>query len=225
MKTVNRLIIGIIIVFCFSCKNDKFTMMNNKRISIIDYQADSVFYKIDVIGDGEKELFLMTNNYVVGDSIIGGISNEANYDKANEMVKNNSSAYKESNILILSKVYFYNNKKFDQIASIYSRDDEFTYPILKQGYSFKTMFVDGEKFNGSFLRIQEVSDYYSGGRYVNMIYYKNKWRIYSKEIDNPTKGLIPYPKGYCIDSTMVNYDLNKNGFNEIFYLGNGFKCN
>ena len=57
-----------------------------------------------------------------------------------------------------------------------------------------------------------------------MIYYKNKWQVYSKEIDNPTGALTGYPKGYCIDTTMTNYDLNKNDFNEIFYLGNDFKC-
>ncbi|WP_291131834.1 hypothetical protein [Flavobacterium sp. UBA7682] len=225
MKIVNRTLLILFVFFIVSCKDKSSDSIKRQNTSVVDYQADSVYYKIDVVGDGEKELFLMTNNYVVGDSVIGGISNNDNYTKANKMVTDDPSHYKEGNISILSRIFFYEDKRFNQIASIYSSDVEFHYPILKQGNSFKPIIIDGEKFYGGFLRVQEISDYYLGGRYVNMIYYKNKWRIYSKEIDNPTKGLVPYPKGYCIDSTLVSYNLNKNGFNEIFYLGDGFKCN
>lgn len=225
MKTVNKIMIIICcFLFIISCTNKNLKSIKNKNISIIDFQKDSVFYKIDVMNDGENELFLMTNNFVISnDSIIGGIENYDNHRKASEIINTNKN-YENSEIKIVSKVFFYENNSFKQIAKISSRTDEFTYPILKQGNFFEHIIIDDKKFGGGFLRIQEVSDYYIGGRYINMIYFKNKWRIYSKEIDNPTKALVQYPRGYCVDSTAVNYDLNKSDFNEIFFLGNGFKC-
>ncbi|MFC6097120.1 hypothetical protein ACFPVY_10740 [Flavobacterium qiangtangense] len=220
MKTVSSLLFILLILSCRDKKND---IIQNRNVSIIDYQADSVYYKIDVINDGEKELFLVTNNYAVGDSIIGGISNYNNHKKGYNLINENPDLKKLS-VYILSRIFYIEDNQSTQIAKISNRDDEFNYLILKQGYFMEPAIIDGKRISGGYLRIQEISDYQLGGKYLNLVYYKNKWIVFTKEIDNPTKGLPAYCQGYCVDTLFIDNDLNKGSFNEFFYSSGYCKC-
>lgn len=220
MKIVSSLLFVLLIVSCIDKKND---IIRNKNVSIINYQVDSVYYKIDVINDGEKELFLVTNNYVVGDSIIGGISNYNNHKKAYNIIKKNPD-FKKTSVHILSRIFYVEDNQLTQIAKILNRDDEFYYPILKQGYLMEPAVIDRKMISGGYLRIQQISDYQLGGKYLNLVYYKNKWVIFTKEIDNPTKGLPAYCQGYCVDTLFIDNNLNNDSFNEFFYSSGYCKC-
>lgn len=125
MKTVNRLYYFMFFITLFGCE-DK-TFQNNQCSEIIDYTTDSVYYKIDVVGDEDKESFLVTKEIVVADSSFGRY-----------IYKNWQEAWVYSKTIehapnFLYKIYFYKNGNYEEFSKLIFRTDGITYPILKHG--------------------------------------------------------------------------------------------
>ena len=215
MKTANNIFYILIIISFTCCTNKSFNGQNKNTLSVINYDADSVYYKIDVKDDGNPETFLVCKNYIVGDSLIGSY-NDANRKKAYQLISENKN-FDKFRVMLLYNIFYLEDSTYKKISTIKYDDDLLTYPILKQGlFSDKIIFRKNLKREGiGYLKIMEVSDYSYDCRVINMIYSNHKWQVFSKEIIN-NQGTFGVPTEYSLDTMNIDFNFNKIYFPQVF---------
>lgn len=135
IKIANKICVILFFLLLIGC--NKRTVWENSN-SLIDYNSDSVYYKIDVLGDKEKESFLVTREISIQDSSFGGYAYE-NWQRAW-----NYSKTKDDNPSFLYKIHFYTDNKYKEFSKLLFRADGITYPVLKQG-QFSNLYEISKK--------------------------------------------------------------------------------
>lgn len=216
MKIANRLCFFMFFIVLSGCK-DK--ILHSKQYNaIIEYDTDSVYYRIDVMGDENKELFMVTREILVADSSFGGYTYK-NWQKAWAYSK---TKYKTDEKVIpdlLYKIHFYKNNDYEEFSKLIFRADGLTYPVLKSG-QFTNLNVVSKKnlehAGTQYLKIMEISDTNLSCKSINLVYKNKKWQVFSKEV-------ISY-SGYCLDTIRNNFDIDLIRFDNIFIYDSEFKC-
>ncbi|RIY36488.1 hypothetical protein CKY20_05920, partial [Capnocytophaga canis] len=81
VRIKNDVLLTFLVLLLIGCNQENNISTNAPTM---DYERDSIFYRINIY-DGkkrEKEMVLLTREYIVGDSIFGGIEVSENLDKA-----------------------------------------------------------------------------------------------------------------------------------------------
>ena len=225
MKIFNIILpFGMILILLVSCKENIISKKSSKVDNL--YNPDSIYYNIDITWNEngvEEELFLITRNIIVSDSIFGGYDNNENWKRAWKYMKKNYPETECPNFKY--NIYMYENDKFNEFASIIYDGRDITYPSLRQGEfsNLNSNFLKGKYKDlsaSNFLRIMEISNDDLDSRCINVIYNDKKWTIISKEILKHN-----YELKYCIDTTDNNFSLRNMYFNYIFdYPQSNFTC-
>lgn len=201
-----------------SCNHDKTNKLSNE--ALVDYDADSVFYKIDVKDDEVKEEFLVIRELFVRDSLFGMY----NYDNAQRAFKyakqNNYNPYLLYNVSIKE-----NGHEYKVFSRLLFGVDGITYPILSQGFFSGIDVVSKKNYEHdgpTYLKIKEVSNFNLNCRCININLYKGNWEVFSKESIKyehyKDRGL------YCIDTVQSNSLINVIQFNRLFDYEGRFDC-
>lgn len=230
VKIKSRLIL-LFVLLCISCqKKEKGSILKETKTAYIDYDKDSTFYHIDVLGDEKKENFLVLRYLFVKDSCFG-FSNDRNFQHA---IQYQSNILKDKEISPYLKyiVKLQNNKSFNKLWEInYPNADNMSYPILRNGSQYKT----SEKSPGSyieeykFLRIEQISPNDIGFYCLNFKFInKSKWQLISKEKLNLNS---ENHQQYCIDTISKHLNFfneeqsNSINFAGAFLYNNKWECN
>jgi hypothetical protein len=224
MKIVNSVLVILLALSFLSCKEKKIKNKIFKKELV--YNSDSIYYNIDVVWNEnglDEELFLVTKNISVADSIFGCYNNKENWKRAWNFMKEKYPKSQCPNFTY--NIHINENGKFHEFASIVYDARDITYPILRQGeFSNSNSNILKSKNNqietSNFLRIMEVNNDNLDSKSMNVVYKNMKWNIVSKEIINHN-----YKLEYCIDTSENNFSLKKMNFHYIFdYPQSNFKC-
>jgi hypothetical protein len=232
MKTVNSIII-LLFMTLLSCNkkrdiDSKKTDINSQVYAIISnkYNPDSIFYNIDVEWNEngvQEELFLITKNITVADSLFGAANNNKNWERAWKYMKKKYPEMGCPNFTYSLSVY--DNRKFNEFASIVYDGRDITFPSLRQGeFSNLNSSALMGKYKkiaiSNFLRIMEISNDNLDTKSINLIYKNKKWIVISKEILSHN-----YQLKYCIDTTNNDFSLKKMNIHYVFdYPQSNFNC-
>jgi len=216
MKIANRLYFFMLFIVLSGCK-DKISHSKQYN-AIIDHDADSVYYRIDVMGDENKELFMVTREILVADSAFGGYTYK-NWQKAWAYSKAKYKTDKKIIPDLLYKIYFYENNDYKVISKIMFDGNGTTYPILKKGQFSNLKEISKKNLDHEgiqYLKIMEISDTDLSCKSINLIYKNKKWQVFSKEVISHN--------GYCLDTIRNNFDIDLIRFDNIFIHESDFKC-
>jgi hypothetical protein len=193
---------------------DDYDFIND--VSFVDFDADTVYYKIDVHGDEKKETFMVTREIMVADSSFGNY-NWDNWVKAWDYSKTKASGpYGVPDFLY--QIHFFKNKKFEPLAKLYYDPYVSSYPTLKSGMFSNLTVVSPKDFEHEgtqFLRIMNESYVEFDFQSINLTYKNEKWEVFSFEEYHETR--------YCIDTITYNYDLKYVNFDFLSLYGR-FNC-
>lgn len=240
MKTVNSII--ILVFFTFLSCNKKHNVKSEKNIlnstsSYVNYNADSVYYKLNTGSESDKYyhdeksnlLYLVTREVYVGDKSFGGYKEQDWSDAKNYSKKIDKRAYLVTKIKI---------KKVDETyEDVWEYKNEINFNEEGYGLFILKIFIEESyaEYNGKVQNRLHINfkkvDYDDGYKLytLNYIYNKKTWELVSRErICTIPNDINQEELGYCIDT--INYRCKKKGnkfdltYDDIFNLDSGI-CN
>ena len=222
MKTASKFLLLFVIMLIVSCKETTINKMTNKKSfsSVIDYEMDSIFYRINAKSDFEQEVFLMTKNIIVKDSLFGIYT----YQKWQEAWK--YAKEKDTEPLFLYELSILEDESFKTISRLIFNPSWMLYPVLKTGIHSDTnpvVIKTKDLSSLSYLKIMTLSEINLNCTATNIRFINNRWEIFSREILNYDDS--GGPRGYCLDTLSIDLKLDTLYFNRAFYLNEEkFKC-
>jgi hypothetical protein len=225
MKIVSK-IIFVILITLISCNKkkslrDKDNVLNSAS-SYVNYDADSVFYKISVGYENnnyykdkkENLLFLITREVYVDDKNLGGFSQFNWYNSAKKL------STKGKNAFLVTKIGI---KKIDKTYDfIWKFDSEISFNNESYGVHELNISLDDSyatynnklesRLHITFKTVGEDNGY---KLYTLSYTYTNKqWQLVSRERICTIKNDINHEKmGYCVDTINSNCQTSGNKFN------------
>ncbi|AXG74553.1 hypothetical protein DVK85_10030 [Flavobacterium arcticum] len=205
MRIVSKLVI-ILFLALTSCgnketKQQKYPIYDNWYSSFSEFESDSIYYKIDVKGNYNEELFLMTKKIIVKDSLFGAYTYE-NWQKSW-----NYSKKVDSEPLFIYTIAMYDGKSFNDFSKLVFNPSWIKYPVLKKGEFTNLDTVsksDMQHETPVYLKIMAASNDNLNCTSINLIYNNNKWKMFSREVldySNYGRSL----NGYCMDTILGEY--------------------
>jgi hypothetical protein len=220
MKTARKtnsyfILLTIISLIFISCnRNNNIKELVQKNIPVIDYDKDTVVYRIDVKDDNiekrNNETFYVVRNLYANNISLGSYSQEKEHSVFNIYRSNDTI-----NLYLKFSVFI---KEKNRLLKLWDIDtpntDNIEYPILEQGatvneHKKKNDLKSVYTYRYNILRIKSKRDAYPDFECLNFRLNKdNSWALISKEKLNTT---IPPINGYCIDtiSKNLNYLVKK----------------
>ncbi|MDI9308769.1 MAG: hypothetical protein QM535_01040 [Limnohabitans sp.] len=240
MKIVNSIVIFFFLILFTCSKNSSKSSKDilNSSISYVNYEADSVFYKIDIACNDQKLyrdeksnlIFLVTKEVYFGDKKIGNYNQSNWFNELKEYSKNSNKL-----VYLVTKVSI---KKNDGVYDdIWEYKNEIT--INKDGYGVNDLVVSlGDsyaEFNKklqSRLNINFKTKNSDNGYKQYTLNYINKngqWLLVSRErICTISNDINNEQIGYCVDTINYKCKITEKKFyltnDDLFNLGNEI-CN
>ncbi|MFJ1382428.1 MULTISPECIES: hypothetical protein [Capnocytophaga] len=201
VRVKNDVLLTFLVLLLIGCNQENNISTNAPTM---DYERDSIFYRINIY-DGkkrEKEMVLLTREYIVGDSIFGGIEVSENLDKAinyRELVNKKEETNKS--IKYLNTIFIEDKGKFQKVMNFKSCSDDI---IVLRSSEQSDFIKNGYTTNGcggsEYLRVLQMDIFNMTQRSINICYdeQEKQWNVFSIEYIEFDKNRKAH---YCIDST------------------------
>ena len=164
--------------------------------STIDFDRDTVVYKIDVKGNEEKETFLIIRQIYVQDSCFGSLTEK------NERAAVLYSKHKDLQPILK---YFVKTKEKKTYVDLWEinepNTDNISFPILEKGIVLKKINEKESAEDYKCLRVINRNTHNFNLQSINFIYENKSWIAKSREKIN--LDLESQFIGHCIDTTYL----------------------
>ena len=164
--------------------------------STIDFDRDTVVYKIDVKGNEEKETFLIIRQIYVQDSCFGSLTEK------NERAAVLYSKHKDLQPILK---YFVKTKEKKTYVDLWEinepNTDNISFPILEKGIVLKKINEKESAEDYKSLRVINRNTHNFNLQSINFIYENKSWIAKSREKIN--LDLESQFIGHCIDTTYL----------------------
>ena len=164
--------------------------------STIDFDRDTVVYKIDVKGNEEKETFLIIRQIYVQDSCFGSLTEKNERDAV---------LYSKHKDLQPILKYFVKTKEKKTYVDLWEinepNTDNISFPILEKGIVLKKINEKESAEDYKCLRVINRNTHNFNLQSINFIYENKSWIAKSREKIN--LDLESQFIGHCIDTTYL----------------------
>ncbi|MFC6097121.1 hypothetical protein ACFPVY_10745 [Flavobacterium qiangtangense] len=240
MKTANRIIILLFITLTSCNQRENFNLgeKKNSKAFIVDFDADSVYYRLNVGHENENYyqdeklnlLYLVTREVYVDDINFGAFNNETSLSKAENYSKENGR-----NVYLVTKISIKKTDETYEDVWDYKNKIDFN----ENGYGLFTIKIFLEEscaeYKGNIQSRLHINfktiDYDDGYKLytLNYIFENKNWQLVSRErVCTIPNDINREEIGYCIDTINNNCKKFGNKFNltyeDVFKLSNT-ECN